>query len=113
MDITSFRQIAMPLQRRLVLDLLDRIVSLPLERIPAVWPLTREHTTEVVAGLVRGGSVSLEWDRTVPGRKLARLTPTGKHELRALGDASMLTELGPALANGTLRVEPTGIERSQ
>jgi hypothetical protein len=43
MHTTTLALPALALQRRPVLDLLDRIRAMPADRIPPIWPLTRDE----------------------------------------------------------------------
>jgi hypothetical protein len=43
MHTTTLAPLALALRRRLVLDLLDRIRAVPADRIPPIWPPTRDE----------------------------------------------------------------------
>jgi hypothetical protein len=73
----------LPIQRRLVLELLRRLGSLPVDQIPPLPPLRDEDVAGLVQELAQEGALALGWDRAVPGRRTARLTAGGLGLLRA------------------------------
>jgi hypothetical protein len=87
-DEHVMRSIMLPVQRRLILDILCRTAT-AVDRLPTLWPLGRDDVARTAATLEAGGAIALQWDTLVPGRRVAVLTPLGRRLRAGLNDNAM------------------------
>lgn len=69
---------ALEVQRRYVLEVLQRFGPVAVNAIPRAWPVTPEHMAGIVRGLEADGMVRFRWDPVIPGARQARITERGR-----------------------------------